>query len=117
MREPCAARPNGARAVRALPAGWLPWSLQTPEIREHRVQLVAAELDRRHLVARLQALRVEDPAGEVARRVADGAGADVTACRGVGQVGTDLSQRRCAGDRVAVRAGARPSPQTLDLWL
>src|SRR3954447_14383877 len=79
-------------------------SRQGFQVGEELMKLRLRELGGRHLVARLDPLRVEDPPRETPRRVRDRSGGEGVPRRHVREVGADRRARVGAADRVAVDA-------------
>src|SRR4051794_20771076 len=85
--------------------------LQTVEVAEERPEVLGRQQVRRHQIAGLRGLRVEDPATEMAARIRQPAGADREAAGDVGQIGSGGSAGYRALDRVA--HNARPAKEHL----
>src|SRR5213078_3019145 len=78
---------------------------QSPEISEKRLERRRVELVRRHFCARLDALRVEDPAGQIPDVVGKRPRRDRSTAGEVSQVRPVLAARSGSADGMAHRAG------------
>src|SRR3954471_19979558 len=79
---------------------------QSPEVSEERSERLRVELVRRHFRARLDALRIEDPAGEISDSVGQRARRNSAAAGQVGKIGPVMTAGASAADRMTHRAGA-----------
>src|SRR5215208_5348728 len=96
---------SSRRRVRsATVVTWLLWRLlEALEVGEEGLQLLGGQRLRRHLVARLDRLGVDDPAAQVPAGVGQSTGADGAAAAEMAEVGTQGAARRRAPDRKSTR--------------